>query len=47
MASSMEATQDDSRMPPALEDSNATASDMAPGSHTVTEKETQGLLRSV
>lgn len=34
-------------MPPALEDSIATASDMAPGSHTVTETETHGTLGSV
>lgn len=43
MASSREAAQDDSRMPPVLDDS-ITASDMAPGSHTVSEMETQRSL---
>lgn len=41
MASSKEGAQDNSRMPPALDESIATASDMAPGSHTVSEIETQ------
>lgn len=41
IASSMEAAQDDSRMPPARDDCIATASDMALGSHSVSEMKTQ------
>lgn len=44
IASSMEAAQDDSRMPPAVDDSMATASAMALGSHSVSEMEKQRSL---
>lgn len=50
MASSREAAlcptaQDDSRRPPALEDSITAASDMVLGSHTVTDK--RGVMRLI